>query len=317
MEKLSQREKGRNPLTSFGKQAPLIVILGPTSSGKSSLAVRLAKKYHGEVVSADSRQVYKELPIGTGTLSKKEMGGIPHHCMRIVSVKKKFDVAQYQKKATEAIRAIHKKRKIPFLVGGSALYIYAVADGLTFPNVKPNLALRKKLAILSSKELFKKLKLLDPQRAKTIEKENPRRLIRALEIILSTKKPVPLLEKHSSFSPLLFIGIQKFSDELKKSIRKRIEERLKKGWFQETKKLLESGISEKQIKEIGLGYQWILPFLHHQISKEELLERIQRAEYDFARRQMSWFKKDPRIHWLLGEAKQPERLVNDFLARNV
>ncbi|MDO8470715.1 MAG: tRNA (adenosine(37)-N6)-dimethylallyltransferase MiaA [bacterium] len=312
MEKLSQRKEGRNPLIPSGNQGPLVVILGPTSSGKSSLAVRLAKKLHGEVVSADSRQLYKELSVGTGMISKKGMRGVPHHLLRVVSIKKNFGVAQYQREALKIIGKIRVKGKLPFLVGGSALYIYAVADGLMFPSVKPNLVLRKKLGKLSIQELQKKLKALDPQRAKTVDRQNPRRLIRAIEIVLSTKKPVPLLKKQSAFSPLLFIGIRKSPIELKKSIQKRVGERLRKGWVQETKKLLKSGVSQKQIREIGLGYQWMLSYLKHEISKEELVERIQRAESDFARRQMSWFRKDRRIHWIKNK-KGAMRLFRSFL----
>ena len=289
MEKLSQREKRRNPL---------IIILGPTASGKSVLGVQLAKRFKGEVVSADSRQVYKEIPIGTETMSKKEMRGVPHHLLAIASLKKKFDVVQYQKKAYEAISSIHARRKLPFLVGGSALYIYAVADGILFPSVKPNATLRKQLEKLSVKELFAKLKKLDPRRAKTIEKENPRRLIRAIEIVMQTKKPVPLLQRRSLFSPLLFIGIKKSPLELQKRIRARIKEHMRKGWITEVRKLLKNGIGEKRIQEIGLGYQWVLPYLKKEISGEELVDRTQRAELDFVRRQMSWFKKDKRIHWV-------------------
>ena len=282
----------------MNKKIPLIIIVGTTASGKSELAVRLAKKFHGEIVSADSRQVYKEIPIGTETMSKREMRGVPHHLLGITSLKKRFDVVQYQKKAFEAISVIQKKGLIPFLVGGSALYLYAVADGVMFPNVKPNKTLRKQLEKLSVQELFAKLKKLDPLRAKTIEKENPRRLVRALEIVMQTNKPIPPLQKRSLFSPLLLIGVKKSPLELQRRIRTRIQKHLKRGWVAEVKKLLKNGLGEKQIREIGLGYQWILPFLKREISKEELIDRTQRAELDFARRQMSWFKKDPRIHWV-------------------
>ncbi|MDP2967519.1 MAG: tRNA (adenosine(37)-N6)-dimethylallyltransferase MiaA, partial [bacterium] len=170
----------------------LIVILGPTASGKSELAVRLAKKFNGEVISADSRQVYKGMDIGTGKITKKEMQNIPHHLLNVTSPKRRFTVAQYRKLALKAIDKIFKKGKIPILCGGTGFYIQAVVDGIVIPEVKPDWRLRSNLEQLSTEELFNRLKKLDPKRAKTIDKKNRRRLIRALEIVIKTKKPVPV-----------------------------------------------------------------------------------------------------------------------------
>ena len=164
----------------------LVVIVGPNASGKSDLAVKLAKKFNGEVVSADSRQVYKGMDIGTGKITKEEMQGIPHYLLDVASPKRRFSVAQYQKKAIEAIKKIQKKGKLPILCGGTGFYVQAVVDGLVFPKVKPDWKLRKKLEQKSAKGLYEYLKKLDPERAKTIEKDNKRRLIRAIEIVLKT-----------------------------------------------------------------------------------------------------------------------------------
>lgn len=213
----------------------LIVILGPTASGKSELAIKLAKKlapyqtegsgagFNGEIVSADSRQIYKEMDIGTGKITKKEMKSIPHYLLDVASPKRRFTVVQYRKLALKAINKIFEKGKVPILCGGTGFYIQAVVDGVVIPEVPPDWELRKKLEKKSVDELYKILKKLDPQRAKTIEKKNPRRLIRAIEIVLKTKKPVPPLKFNPLPYPVLMLGI--------KRPKKRIETKNKKKIF--------------------------------------------------------------------------------------
>ena len=227
----------------------LIVILGPTASGKSELAIKLAKKlapyqtedsgagFNGEIISADSRQVYKGMDIGTGKVTpdtnpalyvasnyfsmprerdstgqakKKDIftyKGIPHYCIDVASPKRRFTVVQYRKLALKAINKIHKKGKIPILCGGTGFYIQAVVDGVVIPEVPPDWELRKKLEKKLVEELYKILKKLDPKRAKTIEKKNKRRLIRALEIVKKIG-PVPILKKKPLPYPVLMIGIK-------------------------------------------------------------------------------------------------------------
>ena len=191
----------------------LIVVLGPTASGKSELAVKLARKFNGEVVSVDSRQVYKGMDIGTGKVTKQEMAGVPHHLLDIASPKTRFNVSQYRKLALKAINKIFKKNKTPILCGGTGFYIQAVIDGILIPAVKPDWRLRDKLEKRGTKELFDLLKKLDPRRAKAIDKKNRRRLIRALEIVIKTKKPVPLLKKDPIPYPVLIIGVKKPPEE--------------------------------------------------------------------------------------------------------
>ncbi len=176
----------------------LLVICGPTATGKTALAVKLAKSVFGgnsELFSADSRQVYRGLDIGTGKITQKEMKGIPHYLLDIASPKRHFTVVQYRKLALAAIKKILKKNKIPILCGGTGFYIQSVVDGIVIPQVAPDWKLRKRLEKKSVKQLFKILKKLDPRRAKTIEKQNPRRLIRAIEIVLKTKKTIPVFKK--------------------------------------------------------------------------------------------------------------------------
>ena len=160
----------------------IIVILGPTASGKSALAVKIAKKINGEIISADSRQVYKGLDIGSGKITKKEMGGISHYCLDIVSRKKIFTVVDFKKCADKAIEEIFAKNKTPIIVGGTGLYIQAIVDNIVLPKVKPDWKLRKELEKKTTEEMFAMLKKLDPKRAKNIDAKNPRRLIRAIKI---------------------------------------------------------------------------------------------------------------------------------------
>lgn len=286
----------------------LIIILGPTSSGKTALSIKLAKKFNGEVVSADSRQVYKGMDIGTGKVTKKEMNGIPHYLLNVASPKKRFTVAQYQKLAFKAINKIHKKGKIPFLVGGTGFFIQAVTEGLIIPKVKPDWQLRRKLEKLETKELFELLKKLDPKRARVIEKKNRRRLIRALEIVIKTKKPVPPLRKKFPQFEILKIGIKKEKKELNSLIKKRLQKRLKRGMVAEVKRLRKSGLSFERLDDFGLEYRFIARYLQGKITRQEMIERIQKESEHYAKRQMAWFKRDKSIHWIKTQ-KEAEKLI--------
>lgn len=289
----------------------IIAIVGPNASGKSELAVKIAKKFNGEIVSADSRQVYRGMDIGTGKISKKEMQGISHHLLDIASPKRTFTVAQYKKLAEKAIEKILKKGKLPILCGGSGFYIQAVVDNLQIPEVKPDWELRKKLEKKSTKELFEILKKLDPKRAKTIDKNNPRRLIRAIEIVKKTGKPVSALKKTPKYKTLI-IGIKKEKEELKKLIEKRLKKRLKQGMIKEAENLKKSGLSWKKLESFGLEYKWIAKYLKKEISREEMIKNLQKDIEDYARRQMVWFKKDKRIRWVKNY-REAEKLVKEFL----
>ena len=289
----------------------LIVILGPTASGKSELAIKLAKKFNGEIISADSRQVYKGMDIGTGKVSKKEMQGIPHYLLDIASPKRRFTVSQYRKLAIIAINKIYRKNKVPFLVGGTGFYIQAVVDGILIPEVKPDWKLRKKLEKKSIEELYKILKKLDPQRAKTIEKGNPRRLIRAIEIVLKTKKPVPALKFQPLPYPVLMLGIKRPKKELKQRIKKRFFEWLKKGLILEVIKLRKMGVSFKRIEEFGMHYREIAKYLQGEISEKEMLENSIKEIQNYAKRQMTWFKREKRIFWIKNK-KAAKKLIKEF-----
>ncbi|MEK7162289.1 MAG: tRNA (adenosine(37)-N6)-dimethylallyltransferase MiaA [Patescibacteria group bacterium] len=267
----------------------LIVIVGPTASGKSELALKLAKKINGEIIAADSRQVYKGLDIGTAKIKGE-------WCTDIASPKKTFTVVEYKKCAENAIAAIYRKGKIPILVGGTGFYIRALVDGLVLPQVPPNLKLRKKLEKLPPERLFKILQKKDARRAKTIEPKNKRRLIRALEIIAALGK-VPKLKKHQKYDAL-FLGIKRTPAELKKRIEKRISRMLKQGLVKEVQKLRASRLPWKRIYEFGFEYKYPALYLQKKISRNEMQKMLLKETLDYARRQLVWFKKDKRIKWI-------------------
>ncbi|MDP2676409.1 MAG: tRNA (adenosine(37)-N6)-dimethylallyltransferase MiaA [bacterium] len=299
----------------------LIVLLGPTSSGKSALGIKLARRFNGEIVSADSRQVYKGLNISSGKITKKEMGGISHYCLDLVSPKTHYTVIQFKKEAEKTIKKIEKRGKIPFVVGGSAFYIKALADNPAVPEVPANWKLRRTLEKKSADVLFAMLKKLDPRRARTIEAKNKRRLIRAIEIVKTTGKPVPpkvmSYELRVKNNDLLFLGIKIDDKILKKKIEKRLDERLRKGMIQEIKKLHASppaggGVSWKRLDELGLEPRWISKFLQKEITKKEMRDKLLRDIFRFVKHQYTWWKKEKRIHWIRSQ-REAEKLIQKFL----
>jgi len=273
----------------------IIVILGPTSSGKSSLAVRVAKKFDGEIISADSRQVYQGLDIGTGKIKKNEMRGIRHHLLDVQDPKKSFDVAKFKKLSDKAILEIHKRGKLPIVAGGTGFYIESIVDDVSFPEVKKNLKFRGKLERIATHELFKKLLKIDPERASNIDPNNKMRIIRALEIVDSIGK-VPKRVKRSKYD-VLQIGIDVEDPVLKKKIKKRIDLWFQEGFVQEGTKLIKKGLSMKRFNELGLEYRLLGQYLRGEISKEKMVERMNIETYQYVKRQRTWFKRNKDISW--------------------
>lgn len=294
-------------------QNKLIVILGPTASGKTDLSIKLAKKFNGEIVSADSRQIYKGMDIGSGKVTKKEMAGIPHYLLDVANPKNRFSVVQYQKLALKAIKNIQKRNKLPILVGGTGFYIQSVVDGIIIPEVTPNWALRAKLEKLPLPELVKQLAKLDPVRAGNIDQNNPRRVVRALEVVHTLGRPVPTLRSKENGFNSLQLGITKPPEELKKLIHRRLQKRLKNNaMINEVKKLHKNGVSWKRLEELGLEYRLVAQHLQYEISKKEMMNAIQLESEHYAKRQMTWFKRDKKIKWIKNY-KQAEILAKNFL----
>jgi tRNA dimethylallyltransferase len=290
----------------------LIVILGPTGSGKSELAVKLAKKFEGEIVSADSRQIYQEMDIGTAKITKKQMAGIPHYLINRVKPNQEFTLARYKKEAIKIIKDIQKRNQLPFLVGGTGLYIQAVVDNLQIPQVKSDKKLRNKLERLTNQQLYQRLKKLDPLALQTIDPNNKRRMIRALEVCLKTKKPFSRQkQKGRALFNILQIGLKLDKKTLEKRINQRVGKMFKAGLVREVEKLIKKyrpGLASMS----GIGYQEIIPYLQNKISLSQAKKLIKLHTRQYARRQMTWFKRDQRIIWL-DNYKKAEQTIKQFL----
>jgi tRNA dimethylallyltransferase len=294
----------------------IVAVIGPTSSGKSDLAVAIACRAHGEVISADSRQVYRGMDIGTGKVTKKEMRGIPHHLLDIASPKRTYTVAHWKRDAERAIADIGKRGKLPVICGGTGFYVQSVTDGLVLPDVKPNTQLRAELVRHTPEELFTRLQHKDPERAETIDAKNPVRLIRALEITDALGK-VPPLHTTPKFNTL-FIGIKTDPDVLHERIHARLLKRMRRGMLGEVKRLHEEGVSWRRMEELGLEYRFLARHLQGKLSKEDMLAQLEIAIVHYAKRQVTWWKKDARIHWVAhDDIEGVIQIVNKWTAKEI
>jgi tRNA dimethylallyltransferase len=300
----------------------LIVVPGPTASGKSALGIALAQRFHGEIVSADSRQVYRGLDIGTAKVTVEERALVPHHLLDIADVQEIYTVSQFQQQAIAAINDIAARGLQPFLVGGSPHYIQAVVDNLDIPAVPPQPALRAELEARPLAELLAQLEELDSQSAAIIDRNNRRRVIRALEVCLTSGKPFS--EQRRVAAPLyrsLLLGIQWPREELYRRIDRRVDERMQLGMVQEVRTLLDNGVSHERLEALGLEYRFISRWLRGEFPSEEAMaERLKFAIHDFTRRQLTWFRKDTRIVWIdggNGAFERAEEWVREFLRADI
>ena len=278
------------------KKPKIVAVLGKTATGKSDLAVLLAQKWGGEVISADSRQIYRGLDLGSGKITKKEMRGIPHHLLDVTSPKKQFSVSEYKNLADKAIGEIISRGKLPIICGGTGLYIDAVLKNIVVPEVPPNKKLRKVLEKKTISQLFTILKKLDSRRAKEIDANNPRRLIRAIEIATALGS-IPYLEVQPPSWDALKIGIDLPDEVLKKKVHARLLVRIKKGMVAEVKNLHKNGLSWKRLESLGLEYKYLALYLQNKITKNEMLLGIEKNTWQYAKRQATWFKRDREIKW--------------------
>ncbi len=268
----------------------VLVIVGPTATGKSELAVKLAKKWNGEVISADSRQVYKGLDIGTGKITTEEMKGIPHHLIDVVNPKKKFTVTDFKKLADKKIEEILDRGKLPIICGGTGFYIDAVVNGIILPEVPPNSKLREELDKKTTTELVKILEKLDKSRAENIDINNKVRLIRAIEIAKSLGK-VPKLRTTPPKYNFVKIGLNLPKEELNKKIQKRVKQMFKDGLLKEIEELKKSGVTLKRLQEFGFEYS------------NPTEESVIKETIKYTKRQMTWFKRDKDIKWFSPKEK--------------
>ena len=295
----------------------LVVILGPTASGKTALAIKLAKKYNGEVVSADSRQIYRGMDIGTAKPSKKEMGAAPHYLIDIKNPDEIYTVAEFKKDAVKKITEILKRNKLPILVGGTGLYIKAVVENLDIPKVEANHLLRKKIEKEIEKKglncVFEKLVKLDPEAAYIVDPKNPRRVVRALEITLLTKKPFSQQRKKGKpLFDVLELGISVPNETLRQRINRRADSMIKDGLVDAAKNLLKKYGNQQAFDAIG--YREIIEFLGNKITLDKAIEKIKINTWHFAKRQMTWFKRDKRIKWIKNY-KEAEQSIDKFIKK--
>jgi tRNA dimethylallyltransferase len=349
----------------------LLIIVGPTSSGKSELAVKLAKRYNGEIISADSRQIYRGMDLGTGKVQGKWKESfflgreksspsspayiyknVPHYCIDFVNPKKQYSAALFQRDAKKTIADILARGKLPILCGGTAHWIDAVAYNQRLPDVKPDPKLRRRLEKLSTECLFARISTRDPQRAKTIDKHNRRRLIRALEIIITTGKPVPqngviLSASEGSLknrvvgdsSPsdalglrmtpykMLWLGINPPQSVLFSKIKTRLNQRLKAGMIKEVRQLHsplpmgegrvrvrkpKTGLSWHRLESFGLEYKFVSLYLQKKITYDEMFDQLFTAIKQYTKRQMTWWKRNKKIRWI-ASPNQVIKPVEKFL----
>jgi len=275
----------------------IIVVCGPTATGKSDYAVVLAKKIGGEIISADSRQVYRGLDIGSGKITKREMKGVPHHLLDVANPKRVFSVAQYKRLADKAIQNILKRGKVPIICGGTGFYIDAAVYEQSLPEVSPNVLLRKKLEKYSVEKLAKKLEKLDPERFQTIDTQNKVRLIRALEIAKALGK-VPKKTRTKKYD-VEWYYLDFPDDVVKERIHTRLLKRMKSGMVAEVNRLHIEGVSWKRLESLGLEYRYLALYLQKKISKTNpstslrasMLTQLEFAIWHYAKRQRTWFKK--------------------------
>jgi len=318
------------------KNYKLITIVGPTASGKSELAVKLAKKFNGEIISADSRQIYRGMDIGTAKPTEKERKEILHYLIDIKNPNQIYTVWQYKKEAIKAINKIIKKGKSPFLVGGTGLYLKAVIENLEIPRVKPDWKLRKSLELKIKtrglKSLYDELIKIDPEATYIVDSQNPRRIIRALEVAIKTKKPFSQQRKKGNpLFDVLEIGLSLSEEKLKEKIEKRTNKMMKAGLVKEVKNLIK--IYDENLPTFdALGYREIIDYLNKKNSLAEAIEKIKKNTWHFAKRQMTWFnhqigdftaqnfskknfgefERDERIIWVKNQ-KEAEKLLKKFL----
>ncbi len=285
------------------QKPPLIVLVGPTAVGKTELSLQLAERIDGEIVSADSRLLYRGMDIGTAKPTPAERARVPHHLIDVANPDEVWSVARYQDAAYAAIDDIHRRGKVPLLVGGTGQYVWAVVEGWQVPRVPPRPGLREALErwgeALGPEALHARLARLDPEAAARILPSNLRRTVRALEVIFSTGRRFS--EQQGKTPPpyrILILGLTRPRQELHTRIDARIDAMLAAGWLDEVRRLLEAGYSPDLPAMSGIGYAELIAYLQGQIPLEEAVHRIQKRTRRFVRRQANWFKTDdPRIHW--------------------
>ena len=296
-----------------------IVIVGPTASGKSDLAIALARQYDGEIISADSRQVYRGMDIGSGKVTKGEQRLAKHWLIDVANPKREYNVTHFVRDAKKASADIRKRGKVPIICGGTGFWVQALIEGAAFPSVKPDKQLRQELSKKNAEELFAELAQKDPVRAKTIDPSNAVRLIRALEICAALGTVPPLERKRGSEvrqREYLIIALNPDKEILKHHIVVRLAKRFKKGMLAEVKRLREGGVSWQRLESFGLEYKYVALFLQKKITREEMQILLTHEIWHYAKRQITWLKRfekmGTQIHWITDPKQAFEIIEKDL-----
>lgn len=281
----------------------VIAVVGPTSSGKTALSIAIAKAFNGEVISADSRQVYIGMDLGTGKVTLDEMDGVPHHLIDIVDPMTVYTGADFKRDATTSLDDILKRKRLPIIAGGTFFYIELLRGTMQAAPVEPDPIFRASLDVYSNTELFDILKGKDAHRAVTIDQDNRRRLVRSLEII-NKLGTVPEAVKTESDYNWLFIGIDLEKKTLHKNIHTRLNDRLEAGMIEEIKGLHETRVTWQRMAELGLEYRYIAKYLQGEMTKEAMVQELETKTRQFAKRQLTWLKKDKEIEWFAPQNRE-------------
>jgi tRNA dimethylallyltransferase len=294
------------------QRSKIIVVVGPTASGKSSLAVEIAKQFGGEVISADSRQVYRSLDIGTAKITKEEMRGVPHHLLDIADPTEIYTAADFVRDGRTAIADVATRSQLPVIAGGTLFYIDSLLGRISYPEVPPNDALRAELEELPTATLVERLEAADPARAKTIDTHNRRRLIRALEIVAALGSVPPPRETAPLYDTLT-IGITTDPESLRARFRERGTTWLQGSFRAEVEELLQSGVSRERLHEIGFEYQLMLEYIDGTLDESAFVQRFVEKNWQYAKRQYTWLKRNQSIHWFTKDDPQIFEAVKQFL----
>ncbi len=299
------------------KKPKVIVILGPTATGKSNCGIMLAQKLGGEIISGDSMLVYKHMDIATAKPTEKELKAVKHHMINILEPDAKFNVVDFKEQAGSLIKAINARGHIPIIVGGTGLYIKALLENYDFAVAQASVNLRADLENFAVKEgntaLHKKLRLLDAEAAKKLHSNDRRRVIRAIEVAMQGEEVSQSHAKESPYDAVVF-GLHMTRELLYPRINNRVDKMVEAGIFEETKKLLAMEVPEDAQAMKSIGYRQILAYFHNEYDKDTCIDKIKQATRNFAKRQFTWYKNMPYIHWIeIGEPPTTEIYVEEML----
>lgn len=307
----------------MSNKIPLLSIVGPTGIGKTETSISLAENLGGEIISADSMQIYKYMDIGTAKITKEEMKGIPHYLIDIVYPDEEFTVSDFKESATKYINNIYNRGNLPIIVGGTGLYVNSLVYDLNFTNVAPNNEFREKYELIADKYgngvIYEELRSIDPKSAKRIHVNDRKRIIRALEINYVTKKPMSVYYKdfrrYNDDFDVIMIGLTNKREDLYKRINYRVDRMIEKGLIEEVKGLLDMGYTDDLNSLQALGYKEIILYLKNEITLDEAIDLIKRSTRKFAKRQLTWFRRDNRIKWIDVGCFENNHEVSDYIFR--